>query len=286
MQTRYLGSLLAVIETGSIAAAARQQNLTPAAVSQRIAALEQDLGCELLIRSAKSAWPSPICLGLLDDIHSLLQAEARMRARSSAGSVAGRLRVGAISTSLVEIIPPILTRLRETAPELELTVRPGSSADLFERVRNRNLDLALIVRPAFSVAKDVEMRTIRREPLMLVTPPDCSATSLEEAFARWPLIRYDAASWGGRLVSDYLAQTQLAPSIYCDLDGPEAIQLLVARGQGVAILPKWSKDFHGTVVPGGEAFAREVVCIFQADARMHPIIAHVLKIVEEITPNL
>lgn len=196
MQTRYLGSLLAVIETGSIAAAARQQNLTPAAVSQRIAALEPDLGCELLIRSAKSAWPWPICLGLLDDIYSLPQAEARMRARSSAGSLAGRLRVGAISTRLVEIIPPILTRLRETAPELELTVRPGSSADLYERVRNRNLDMALIVRPPFSVAKDVEMRAIRREPLMRLTPPDCSATSLEEAFGRWALIRYDATSWG------------------------------------------------------------------------------------------
>lgn len=51
MDTRHCEAFLAAAETGSFEHAASQLNITPSAVSQRIAALETTLGSPLLIRS-------------------------------------------------------------------------------------------------------------------------------------------------------------------------------------------------------------------------------------------
>lgn len=72
MDTRFLESLVAVVETGSIASAARLQNLTATAVSQRIPALEVEFDTPLLSRSAHSARPTEACLNLLPRAQTLL----------------------------------------------------------------------------------------------------------------------------------------------------------------------------------------------------------------------
>ena len=66
MDIRYLESLISVAEQGSIASAARAQNLTPAAVGQRIALLEKHFGTDLLNRNAHRAIPTEACLRLFD----------------------------------------------------------------------------------------------------------------------------------------------------------------------------------------------------------------------------
>ncbi len=53
MDTKFLESLIAVAELGSITAAARQRNLTPGAVAQRVASLESEIGATLLDRSGR-----------------------------------------------------------------------------------------------------------------------------------------------------------------------------------------------------------------------------------------
>lgn len=55
METRYLKSLIAVVDSGSIADAARAEHLTAAAVGQRVQALERELGFALLSRSGHAA---------------------------------------------------------------------------------------------------------------------------------------------------------------------------------------------------------------------------------------
>ena len=65
MDIRYLESLISIIELGSIARAARAQNLTPAAVGQRIATLEKLFDIALLDRSTHRAVPTEACIRLL-----------------------------------------------------------------------------------------------------------------------------------------------------------------------------------------------------------------------------
>jgi DNA-binding transcriptional LysR family regulator len=54
MDTRFLESLVTVVDTGSFAEAARRLNLTPAAIAQRIHTLESEIGASLVSRSGRT----------------------------------------------------------------------------------------------------------------------------------------------------------------------------------------------------------------------------------------
>jgi DNA-binding transcriptional LysR family regulator len=64
LDIRFLQSLIAVVETDSIAGAERREKLTPAAISRRIQGLELNLNLTLLSRLAHSARPTETCLAL------------------------------------------------------------------------------------------------------------------------------------------------------------------------------------------------------------------------------
>src|SRR5215467_14456418 len=51
MDTQFLDSFVTVVDSGSIAEAARRLQLTPGAVAQRIRALESEIGASLVVRS-------------------------------------------------------------------------------------------------------------------------------------------------------------------------------------------------------------------------------------------
>src|SRR6516164_7257454 len=57
---------------------------------------------------------------------------------------------------------------------------------------------------------------------------------------RSPFIRLDRTGWAGRLVDGYLRHAHLRPKERFELDGLEAIAIMVDRGLGVSLVPDWS----------------------------------------------
>ena len=53
MDIHFLGNLLLVVDTGSMAEAARRVGVTPAAIAQQVQALERELGVPLLVRAGR-----------------------------------------------------------------------------------------------------------------------------------------------------------------------------------------------------------------------------------------
>ncbi|MGT2430051.1 LysR family transcriptional regulator [Cupriavidus basilensis] len=58
METAYLKAFALVVETGSLAEAARRLDVTPAAISQQIQVLERELGTRLLGRAGRTVAPT------------------------------------------------------------------------------------------------------------------------------------------------------------------------------------------------------------------------------------
>jgi DNA-binding transcriptional LysR family regulator len=79
LDIRFLESLIAVVEGGSISAAARMQGLTATAISQRIRALEAEFGADLLIRAGHKATPTKACLNLLPRVRDLILEAAMLK---------------------------------------------------------------------------------------------------------------------------------------------------------------------------------------------------------------
>ena len=72
MDTRFLETYLLVVDTGSIAAAARRLNVTSAAVAQRTRALEDEIGYPLIMRSGRTVSATEAGAGIVGESVSLL----------------------------------------------------------------------------------------------------------------------------------------------------------------------------------------------------------------------
>lgn len=282
MDVRFLRSLVAVIETGSIAAAARRENRSAAAISQRVKALERTLGCTLLMRTAHAAWPSDQCLLLLPRIQAVIEQARQLQEHLSQDELSGEIKIGAISTALTGVLPGLIERLTVSAPKLRLKITPGDSRSLYEKLLNQELDAAILVRPPFQPPKALSMTLLRAEPLILIAPAEWGAQSLAALLRECPFIRYDARSWGGQIAQRFLDEQSFEPEVLCELDALETILMLVAQGMGVSLVPQWAgMPCNGIrVLPAGDrlCYAREMVVMYSSTPRRPLAMRHLLDV--------
>ena len=243
MDSQFLETFVRVVEQGSMADAARRLGITPAAVGQRMRALEREIGVPLVSRAGRRVSPTSAGTALLEPARRILNEVANLPIAAQPDQLAGRLTVGCISTALTGMMPPALLKLRESAPRLELILMPGAGPDLFDRVRTRELDAAVVVQPPFVMPKSLQWKTVRREPLVLLVHRDLVSRSVADLLSTQPFLRYNRASWGGRLVDIYLRRTGIVPRDLVELDALEAIAVMVDKGLGVGIVPDWSKPW-------------------------------------------
>ena len=243
MDTHFLETLVNVVEQGSIAEAARRLNVTPAAVTQRIQALERELGTALLMRSGRTVKPTEAGAKVVERAHALLREVRDLKAHAVEGGMAGELRLGAISTALVGMLPDILAALAKRYPRLTVHMVPGTSDQLLCQVQDGALDAAIIVEPEYGLAKTCGWRVLREEPLVVLAPQSLAAGDAHAALREQPYIRYDRNTYGGRIADRYLRQQGLEPAVRFELTSLSAIALLVDRGLGVALVPDWPRPW-------------------------------------------
>lgn len=122
METQVLRSLVAAVETGSLTAAAKRLGVSQPAVSQKLAALESDLGQQLLVRSRQGVRVTPAGQIAYDYGLRVLSNLTEMRAALDTlkGEVAGTLRVTANMLLSQTIMGPILSDLRRLHPKVRV----------------------------------------------------------------------------------------------------------------------------------------------------------------------
>lgn len=237
MDTRFLQSLICVIETGSIAGAARVQNLTAAAVSQRIKTLENSLGCTLLLRAGQKVSPSDACLRILPRLQHIIAQVTLLRSDFDVTGLSGELKVGVISTLLSSLMPQCIKQLSEQAPNMLLQIIPGTSKDLYQLLMEKKLDVALIVEPPFAPPKAITQQLLLSQPLSFIS---CDKQiDLHSALINLPYIQYDHQAWGGAITKRYLGDNQLQVNTLCEIDALETICMMVASNMGVSLIPMW-----------------------------------------------
>jgi DNA-binding transcriptional LysR family regulator len=114
--------LIATVEAGSFAAAARRVGVTPSAVSRRVANLEQELGVVLFERTTRSLHLTDDgqafherCLRIVEELDEAKSAIARSTKRPS-----GTLRVDAPNAIARSILAPHLGTFLDRYPQIRL----------------------------------------------------------------------------------------------------------------------------------------------------------------------
>src|SRR5258708_20347162 len=79
MNTQFLTTFVTVVDRGSMAAAARALNITPAAVAQQIRSLERAIGAPLIARAGRTVSVTEAGTRILDRSRELLRDVADLR---------------------------------------------------------------------------------------------------------------------------------------------------------------------------------------------------------------
>jgi DNA-binding transcriptional LysR family regulator len=115
-------SFLGVLQEGSLSGAARSLGVAQPTVGRHIAALEKALKLPLFTRSQAGLLPTEAALALRSDAEAMASTAAALQrtAASQGTGVRGTVRVTASEIIGVEVLPPILARLRAQYPELKI----------------------------------------------------------------------------------------------------------------------------------------------------------------------
>ncbi|MFG1925948.1 LysR family transcriptional regulator [Cryptosporangium sp. NPDC048952] len=245
--TRRLQLLVALAETGSIAAAAATVGCSAAAASRQLAVLEEESSALLLERSARSVRLTAAGEMLADHARRILAdidtAEQDVAAAGSVGG--GRLRVGSFSTAARRFVVPVLGTLRRRYPRLRLSFAEVEPENALPAVRAGELDAAVIHHYSLLAAPDthgLRRTTLYTEPLVLAVPHQLSAAGVATTDVR----AFADADWistypdrGFQAVTELTARLAgFELRISGRAAGYPVVLDLVAAGLGVALVPQ------------------------------------------------
>ena len=202
--------------------------------------MENEVGYALVARTGRTISPTASGLTLAARAKSFLADLRDFKTIGSERLLKGELRLGVASSAVAGPLCNLLLGLSGGYPEIELSVTKGSSSDLYRSLVNSDLDVALMYKPQFELPKSLKWRSVLREPYIVIAANALAKRDPLELLRTEAFIRYDRTLWSGQLADAYLRTTGIEPRELMELDGLEAIAVLVDRGLGVSLVPNWS----------------------------------------------
>jgi DNA-binding transcriptional LysR family regulator len=282
MDPRRVLTFRAVAHERSFSRAARALALSQPSVSNQVAALEREIGAQLLHREPgglRLTREGEILLEHADAIAERFQL-AREQLAVAAHGQRTRLRIGAFPTALAGLVPAAIARLHDLYPDTKVTVDEGSD-ELPARVRAGELHLAVGFQDSALPREEpagLERRDLLQERFMIALAPD-------HPLAERPDIRladlrdedWTAASTNGLIVRACQA-AGFTPNLVSITHDQLAIRALIGRGLAVTLAPQLLADAFKdlTLRPiAGASPARDVYALLPPGGR-HPLVAPTL----------
>ncbi|PXA67174.1 LysR family transcriptional regulator [Cryobacterium arcticum] len=244
MNLDQLQSFSTVARLGNFTRAAENLHLSQPSLSRQIAALEQDLGAELLQRArggttltAAGESLLPLARRMLADAESVRRELAEL-----AGLQRGRVRLGATPSLCISLVAEVLNVFHAAHPAIDLHLSEQGSRRLLDELARGELDLALINTSEATEVDRFSVTPLLVEELVLISsaghPPVTTRRTIALAsIADLPQIVF-SASYELRSTTDAAFRAQgLTPTVVLEGAEMDAVLRFVERGLGVAIVP-------------------------------------------------
>src|SRR5947209_3851746 len=244
MELRQLRYLVALADELSFTRAAAREHIAQPALSQQVRKLEDELGVALVERTTRRVALTPAGSMLVGRARRVLAelsaADAEVQAVKGLESV--HVSVGSMHTMGPIDVSLALAVFHERHPAIELTVREQSSEELAEMLRDDELDLAFLSVTEQISSHGLGLQQLVSEELVAVLPRDHRLAARRRLRMR-ELEREEFISFreGARLrelLTGAAHSAGFEPQIKLESNEAQRIRRLVARGMGVAILPR------------------------------------------------
>lgn len=243
IQISWLRAFLAVHNTGSFTAAARQVYRAQSRVSAQVAQLERQLGIELFVRGR-----IPTCLTEAGAqflpyaraaLHEIESGAAAVSAKGD--TIRGRVTVASYPGASALVLAPLIKRFAEKYPEAHVNLRDLLGPDDATSVLHGDVDLALhaLHRPLHE--RSLLSRPVFREPVVCLVPSSHELARVEcfepKAFDGQRVIMTGEFVTSAGRYSALLASCGVCTREETVVGQPTTVAALAAAGMGLGILP-------------------------------------------------
>ena len=246
MDFRQLQAFEAVVEHRSFTRAAEALFLTQPAITRQIAALESSLKTRLFERMGRLVQLTPS--GEKLHAYALEIMRLSMEAERVVGEVetgiAGRLAVGANSTTATYFLPQRLRRFRESFPGIELSVHTGASAKVAEMALGGLVDVGIVTgykeQPGVVAIPLTEFATgvvVYPEHELAIRKDGESESIRAEQLSEFSLILMERGTNLRNYVDRLLLSVGAGQRVTMELDSVEAIKKMIEARHGISLLP-------------------------------------------------
>jgi len=254
MELRHLRYFVAVAEAENVTRAARKLHLSQPALSRQIRDLEDELGFALFQRDGKSVRLTETGRTFLSEAQAVLtrSEEAVKAARAIATGAGGELHIGYAPSLTARILPPALRAFQAQFPNTRVKLNDLSTEEMLSQLREKKLDLALLVRPSARKLRGLQFQELAQESMRIAVGPKHPfarrrSVGLAEV-AKEPLIAYSREQYpeAYEFLESLFASIKRTPRIAEEHDSVASLITAVEAGGGIALVSESLSCFAGT----------------------------------------
>jgi DNA-binding transcriptional LysR family regulator len=257
LDIRQLECFVAVAEELHFRRAGERLGLSQSALSERVSALEHELGARLFFRTTRQVSLTQAGSEFVQDANRILAdiERAVSNVRHTAESDLRHIRVSGVDEAISMLLPKALLAFRRTDPKVHVQVlETASSEQHAQELIGHRTDVAFVRTPQQDDFVTSEL--LHRQPVLVVladTNPLSSSVSLSASdIANQPIVGYPKharpilheALWSG------FRRIGAQPNIVCEIIDKSTMLQFVAQGLGIALAPAWVRN----IAPLGVSF--------------------------------
>jgi DNA-binding transcriptional LysR family regulator len=282
---RTLECLVALVDHGSVSAAAAALHMSQPALSHQIAALEKELGTPVAERLWRGVRVTAAGRATAEEARVALRAaeQAVQIGQRVARAGTGRIRISCVETMTAWLLVPVLRQWRSRRPDVHLDLSEFTSADaMVEFLEAGRTDVAFGPRPTRT---DAHVTVFGKEEVVVVAASghpfaDLSGVPLT-ALVGEPFVHYHPDNGLAIWVDQLAAQHEIVLDPVLRTRSPRTAAQLAAAGMGVTIVPVSALPPRpaGTVRRLRPMIKRDVIALVAApsDTLVHQFVADIYR---------
>jgi LysR family hca operon transcriptional activator len=249
MELRHLRYFVAVAETKSLTLAAKEKlHTSQPSLSRQIRDLEEEVGAQLMTRTARGVDLTPSGRVFLDHARTVLSQvdAAAQAARRVAHPAKPCFTMGFLTGHELTWMPEALRILRDELPNIDVMISSQSSPLLADGISKGKIDAAFLRRERG--VPGLAFRLLVKEPLMVILPSDHHLAALKTISPRdlvgetfvavsktAPVLR--------KIIDNYLKRSGVNITPAHEADHVTMGMSLIVSARGVGLLPAYAQNF-------------------------------------------
>lgn len=248
MEIHQLRYFLALARERNFTRAAERCAVSQPSLSQQVRKLEDELGEPLFRRARHATVLTPAGERLLPRARRILEETKSIREEVGveAGEVRGAVRLGAIPTVAPYLLPELLGSALGSHPGLEVRLQEETTATLVERLREGELDFALVSAP-FVGEEEMESTPLCEDELLVALPAkhplDARPRIPLRSLSGYPVVLMKEAHCLSGQSRALCESSSVQPRVSIESSQLETVVSLVASGLGYSFVPEMARPF-------------------------------------------